>query len=139
MLDLQVWFNLAWCGYTADRLYPELPRLRAKGRDFTEEEKQRVLDIHLEILRIVLERYARGGGAGPGGADDDAVFSPDPAAGLRFRVCRALPAGAEVSRSASTGRRMRRRNSRWPWSSTSGCSAKSRAGCGRARGRSRRN
>jgi alpha-amylase/alpha-mannosidase (GH57 family) len=58
LLDLQVWFNLAWCGYTADKLYPELPKLRAKGRDFTEEEKNRVLDIHLEILRIVLERYA---------------------------------------------------------------------------------
>ena len=58
MLDLQVWFNLAWCGYTADKLYPELPKLRAKGRDFTEAEKTRVLDIHLEILRIVLERYA---------------------------------------------------------------------------------
>jgi alpha-amylase/alpha-mannosidase (GH57 family) len=58
LLDLQVWFNLAWCGYTADKLYPELPKLRAKGRDFTEAEKNRVLDIHLEILRIVLERYA---------------------------------------------------------------------------------
>ena len=34
LLDLQVWFNLAWCGYTADKLYPELPKLRAKGRDF---------------------------------------------------------------------------------------------------------
>ena len=22
MLDLQVWFNLAWCGYTAVRLFP---------------------------------------------------------------------------------------------------------------------
>jgi alpha-amylase/alpha-mannosidase (GH57 family) len=57
MLDLQVWFNLAWCGYTADRLYPELPALRAKGRDFTEAEKTRVLDIHLDIMRLVLERY----------------------------------------------------------------------------------
>jgi len=58
LLDLQVWFNLAWCGYTADKLYPELPRLREKGRDFTEAEKKRVLDIHIEILAIVLERYA---------------------------------------------------------------------------------
>jgi alpha-amylase/alpha-mannosidase (GH57 family) len=57
-LDLQVWFNLAWCGYTADKLYPELPQLRAKGRNFTEEEKQRLLDIHLEIMRLVLKKYA---------------------------------------------------------------------------------
>ncbi|MEI9893599.1 MAG: hypothetical protein WDN28_06795 [Chthoniobacter sp.] len=49
-LDLQTWFNLAWCGYTAERLYPELAALKRKGRNFTEEEKQRVLDIHLEIL-----------------------------------------------------------------------------------------
>ncbi len=57
-LDLQVWFNLAWCGYTADKLFPELKQLRAKGRDFTEQEKQRVLDIHLEIMRLVLKKYA---------------------------------------------------------------------------------
>ena len=56
--DLQVWFNLAWCGYTADKLYPELPQLRAKGRDFTEEEKLRVLAIHLEIMALVLKKYA---------------------------------------------------------------------------------
>jgi alpha-amylase/alpha-mannosidase (GH57 family) len=57
ILDLQVWFNLAWCGYTADRLYPELAALRAKGRDFNEEDKSRVLDIHLEIMRLVIGKY----------------------------------------------------------------------------------
>jgi len=57
ILDLQVWFNLAWCGYTADRLYPELVALRTKGRNFTEEEKTRVLDIHLEIMRLVIGKY----------------------------------------------------------------------------------
>ena len=56
-LDLQVWFNLAWCGYTAERLYPELAELKRKGRNFTEAEKQRVLDIHLEILRLVIAKY----------------------------------------------------------------------------------
>ncbi len=56
-LDLQTWFNLAWCGYTADRLYPELAALKKKGRNFTEQEKNRVLDIHLEIMRLVLEKY----------------------------------------------------------------------------------
>ena len=57
-LDLQVWFNLAWCGYTAFRLYPELAALREKGRDFTEEEKLRVLEIHREIMQLVLKKYA---------------------------------------------------------------------------------
>ncbi len=56
-LDLQMWFNLAWCGYTAERLYPELAELKRKGRNFTEAEKQRVLDIHLEIMRLVLAKY----------------------------------------------------------------------------------
>lgn len=57
MRDLQVWYNLAWCGYTADRLYPELETLRQKGRGFNEEEKLRVLEIHLEIMRLVLAKY----------------------------------------------------------------------------------
>jgi len=56
-LDLQTWFNLAWCGYTAEKLYPELAELKRKGRNFTEEEKQRVLDIHLEILGSLIGKY----------------------------------------------------------------------------------
>lgn len=56
-LDLQTWFNLAWCGYTAERLYPELTTLKRKGRNFTEEEKQQVLDIHMEILGSLIGRY----------------------------------------------------------------------------------
>jgi alpha-amylase/alpha-mannosidase (GH57 family) len=57
MLDLQVWFNLAWCGYTLCRLFPELQELKRKERGFTEQEKQRVLDLHLEAMRLVLQRY----------------------------------------------------------------------------------
>ncbi len=56
-LDLQTWFNLAWCGYTADRIYPELAELKRKGRGFTEEEKNRVLDLHLEIMQLVIDKY----------------------------------------------------------------------------------
>ncbi len=56
-LDLQTWFNLAWCGYTAERLFPELGDLKRKGRGFTEEEKQRVLEIHLEIMRLIIRKY----------------------------------------------------------------------------------
>ena len=56
-LDLQVWFNLAWCGYTAERLYPELAELKRKGRHFSEAEKLRVCDIHIEIMRTVMAKY----------------------------------------------------------------------------------
>jgi len=57
ILDLQVWFNLTWCGYTLCRLHPELQELKAKGRGFTEEEKQRVLDLQFEAMRLVLQLY----------------------------------------------------------------------------------
>lgn len=56
-LDLQTWFNLAWCGYTAERLYPELTVLKAKERNFTEAEKLRVLEIHGEIVRRIIPLY----------------------------------------------------------------------------------
>jgi alpha-amylase/alpha-mannosidase (GH57 family) len=62
--DLQVWFNLSWCGYTAFKQYPELGELRRKGRGFTEEEKGRVLAIHMEILRGLSDRYAKAEGEG---------------------------------------------------------------------------
>ncbi len=56
-LDLQVWFNLAWCGYTALALFPELAALQKKGRNFTETEKLRVLAIHAEILARIIPLY----------------------------------------------------------------------------------
>ncbi|MCX6967085.1 MAG: glycoside hydrolase family 57 protein [Verrucomicrobia bacterium] len=56
-LDLQVWFNLAWCGFTALARYPELAALRQKGRHFTEAEKGRLLEIHLEIMRSLPGAY----------------------------------------------------------------------------------
>ncbi len=58
-LDLQTWFNLAWCGYTAERMYPELTALKQKGRHFTEAEKGRVLEIHQEILAQIIPLYRK--------------------------------------------------------------------------------
>ncbi|MDD5261556.1 MAG: glycoside hydrolase family 57 protein [Methylacidiphilales bacterium] len=55
--DLQVWYNLVWCGFSACKRYPELAELKRKGRDFTEAEKLRVLDIHREIISQVLGLY----------------------------------------------------------------------------------
>ncbi|PAW80069.1 MAG: alpha-amlyase [Verrucomicrobia bacterium Tous-C9LFEB] len=55
--DLQVWYNLAWCGHSAVRRYPVLDELKKQGRDFTEEQKNAVLDIHREILKLVLSLY----------------------------------------------------------------------------------
>jgi alpha-amylase/alpha-mannosidase (GH57 family) len=52
--DLQVWFNLTWIHPLAFERDPELRALRDKGRQFTDDEKNRVLDKHLEILRQII-------------------------------------------------------------------------------------
>jgi alpha-amylase/alpha-mannosidase (GH57 family) len=57
--DLQTWYNLNWCGFSAFRRHPELGELRAKGRGFTEDEKRRVLQIHRAIVRDILPIYRR--------------------------------------------------------------------------------
>ena len=44
-------YNLQWCGFSAVRRFPVLQELKDKGRDFTEEEKNAVLDIHRQDPR----------------------------------------------------------------------------------------
>ena len=51
LLDLQVWFNLAWFGYGAITRYPRLAALRAKNRGFTKEEKQEVLALQRTTVK----------------------------------------------------------------------------------------
>jgi len=55
--DLQTLYNLQWCGFSALRRFPILKELKEKGRDFTEKEKNSVLDIHHKILGLVLGEY----------------------------------------------------------------------------------
>jgi alpha-amylase/alpha-mannosidase (GH57 family) len=55
--DLQTLYNLQWCGFSAARRYPLINELRRKGRDFTEQEKNALLDIHQEILGLILPEY----------------------------------------------------------------------------------
>lgn len=57
--DLQVWFNLAWVHPIAVSQDPFLSGLATKGRNFTEEEKNLLLDKHLEILRKVLPLHKK--------------------------------------------------------------------------------
>jgi len=54
MRDLQVWFNLAWFGFRACALFPELNDLRRRGSGFSEKEKHRVLQIQSEILTKII-------------------------------------------------------------------------------------
>ncbi|MBO0689261.1 MAG: glycoside hydrolase, partial [Candidatus Dormibacteraeota bacterium] len=55
--DLQVWANLAWCGPHWVEGHSGLSELRAKDRDFTEEDKRAVLDAMEEEAARVVPAY----------------------------------------------------------------------------------
>jgi alpha-amylase/alpha-mannosidase (GH57 family) len=55
--DLQVWFNLAWLHPLAVELDPAMKELVKKGKHFSEEDKRRVLDKHLELLRQIIPMH----------------------------------------------------------------------------------
>jgi alpha-amylase/alpha-mannosidase (GH57 family) len=55
--DLQVWFNLAWLGWAAEEEYALIHELKRKGRNFSEEDKTAVLDLHVEILAKIVPGY----------------------------------------------------------------------------------
>lgn len=59
LLDLQVWFNLAWFGYGAVQRYPRLAALRAKNRGFTEEDKLEVLALQRQTVLDIVPMYRR--------------------------------------------------------------------------------
>ncbi|MBM4124155.1 MAG: glycoside hydrolase [Nitrospira sp.] len=59
LLDLQVWHNLAWCGYGAVARYPRLAALRRKDRGFSEDDKQDVLAIQLQIVGEIIPLYRK--------------------------------------------------------------------------------
>jgi alpha-amylase/alpha-mannosidase (GH57 family) len=59
LLDLQVWFNLAWFGYGAIQRYPRLGALRTKNRGFTEEDKDEVLALQRQTVAEIVPMYRR--------------------------------------------------------------------------------
>ena len=54
VVDLQVWSNLVWIHPVAFELDAELAEFRSKGRNWTENEKQWLLDKQMELLRQVI-------------------------------------------------------------------------------------
>jgi len=62
--DLQVWFNLVWCGQSLAEGNEVVRELRLKGRQFSEEDKASLLATQQEVLRGLLPRYRRLGEAG---------------------------------------------------------------------------
>lgn len=57
--DLQVWANLAWVHPIAFEKDTRLEELRQKRRHYTEEDKQWVLDKHIELCREVVPLHRR--------------------------------------------------------------------------------
>lgn len=55
--DLQTLFNLSWFGAAARVEYPVLAAMEQKGRGFREDEKRKILDIQIAVLRRVLDLY----------------------------------------------------------------------------------
>lgn len=55
--DLQTLFNLSWFGAAARVEYPVLAAMEQKGRGFREDEKRKILDIQIAVLRRVLNLY----------------------------------------------------------------------------------
>ncbi|MFN7170381.1 MAG: hypothetical protein ACK4NT_03975, partial [Candidatus Omnitrophota bacterium] len=55
--DLITWFNLSWFDPYFKENIPELKELIKKGKHFTEEEKNLVLNKQLEILKQILPKY----------------------------------------------------------------------------------
>jgi alpha-amylase/alpha-mannosidase (GH57 family) len=56
--DLQMWFNLSWCGHVL-REDPEIAALFRKGKSYTEEDKRRLLRIQQTFAGGVIAYYRR--------------------------------------------------------------------------------
>lgn len=57
ILDLQVWFLLAWTGEAARRRFPFITELIRKGEGFTQQEKTTLLSLQREILAGIIPLY----------------------------------------------------------------------------------
>lgn len=59
ILDLQVWFFLAWTGEAARRHFPAFAQLIAKGEQFTPADKELLFSTQQELLQTIIPLYKR--------------------------------------------------------------------------------
>lgn len=59
LLDLQVWFFLAWTGEAARQRYPVFAELIAKGGKFNAVDKDRLFATQRELLQAIIPLYKR--------------------------------------------------------------------------------
>ncbi len=57
IMDIQVWFNLSWFGFIYRKNDPVIRDLLEKGKYFTAEDKQMVLDKQKELLALIIPKY----------------------------------------------------------------------------------
>jgi len=57
--DLQVLFNLAWCGFTLKDKDPVVRGLLKKGRHYTEDDKRALLERQKEVVKSILPLYKK--------------------------------------------------------------------------------
>lgn len=57
--DLMVLFNLSWFGYGTRVEYPLIEALESKGRDFSEDDKRKVLDLQIAAMHRLFPMYRR--------------------------------------------------------------------------------
>jgi alpha-amylase/alpha-mannosidase (GH57 family) len=57
--DLQVFFNLAWCGFTLREKDPIVRELLEKGSGFTEDDKLSLLKRQREVVALLLPTYKK--------------------------------------------------------------------------------
>ncbi len=56
-LDLQVWFNLTWFGYSARKSFPIIEEWIRKGSQYSEEDKREILSLQVQVVRGLMDRY----------------------------------------------------------------------------------
>ena len=59
VIDLMVWFHLAWIGETVRRRDERVQRLMDKAEGFSQHDRRQLLEVIGEVLSGVLDRYAR--------------------------------------------------------------------------------
>ncbi|NPV25877.1 MAG: glycoside hydrolase [Firmicutes bacterium] len=57
IMDLQVWFNLAWFGYLPKTRDPELKELILKGENYTAGDKEVIINKQRQIIRELIPLY----------------------------------------------------------------------------------
>lgn len=57
--DLMALFNLAWFDPIYKNIYPELKKLIKKGKDYTTEDRIKIIDIQRDIIRKIIPTYKK--------------------------------------------------------------------------------